>query len=76
MLQCRELPPSACRMRVLKLFYDIAKDNQGSERDDYEVVIRTKVGQDGVKQLLLEDLCPTVPFRVEVGMGGEWHVGI
>ena len=65
-LQCRELPESACRMRVLKLFRDIGMQYRWTESKNYEVVIRTKVGQEGICRLLGEELVPSIPYRVDV----------
>ena len=66
-LQCRELPESACRMRVLKLFRDIGAEYRWTEARNYQVVIRTKVGQEGVCRLLEKELLPSIPYRMEVG---------
>ena len=60
------MPESACRMRVMKLFHDMGAKYRWSAMRNYDIVIRTKVGQEGVKRLLQEDLCPSIPFVVEV----------
>ena len=54
-------------MRVLKLFRDIGMDYRWTESKNYEVVIRTKVGQEGICRLLGEELVPSIPYRVDVG---------
>ena len=53
-------------MRVLKLFHDMGAKYRWSSQRNYDIVIRTKVGQEGVKKLFEEDLCPSIPFVVEV----------
>lgn len=57
-------------MRVLKLFRDIGAEYRWSSMRNYEIVIRTKVGQEGVKRLLQDELSPSIPFTVEVSFGG------
>ena len=74
-LQCRLLPASSCRMRIMKLFRDMRARFDDREVSDLTVVIRTKIARQEVMQLLQHDLVPAIRFDVIVGVIIDSNVG-
>ena len=54
------MPPSACRMRVLKFFNDINTSYRYQSFDDMVIAIRASQEQPAIIQLLEKDLYPTI----------------
>lgn len=67
-LQCQNLPASASRMRVLKLFYDINKTYRYQAYEDLTVVIRAMQEQSSIIKLLEEDLVPSIRYEANVSI--------
>lgn len=74
-LQCRLLPASSCRMRIMKLFRDMRARFDDGAVSDLTVVIRTKIARQEVMQLLQHDLVPAIRFDVTVGVMITSNVG-
>ena len=65
-LQCLSMPPSACRMRVLKFFNDINTSYRYQSFDDMVIAIRASQEQPAIIQLLEKDLYPTIRYTIVV----------
>ena len=67
-IQCQNLPASACRMRILKLFADINKTYRYQNFEDLTVAVRVTQEQPGVMKLLNRDLYPPIRYSASVGV--------
>lgn len=65
-LQCQNLPASACRMRVLKLFYDINKTYRYEDYENLTISIRAMQEQSSIIKLLENDLVPSIRYEANV----------
>lgn len=65
-IQCQNLPSSACRMRILKLFADINKTYRYQDFDEMTVALRVTQEQPEVIRLLEKDLFPPIRYQANV----------
>lgn len=68
MIQCLNMPSSATRMRVLKLFLDINKTYRYQNFEDLTIAIRVTQEQPGIIQLLEKDLYPPIRYEANAGI--------